>query len=268
MKKHSIKQWIQVAGLLCLMLIVAAIPGKKADAATLVPNKATGYIKASTKGEKHTLRMKKDGYVTIAVKSGYEGNAYLSAGYISLYKGSKRISDPRYINYDVASDNQTRIYALKKGTYQVYVKLNYATVNTIEGYQPNQYQVATILKYASDQGGTKKSKATTLKLKKSKQGIIAQTDPAGGYNSSKGDWYKFKLTKKTKVRLYLTGYGQARPYLYTSGKISYKYRNNLNKFVQLKSTTLPKGTYYIRLSKLTKDGSFFYKIGLNKKVKL
>ncbi|MDO4554736.1 MAG: hypothetical protein Q4B70_06300, partial [Lachnospiraceae bacterium] len=159
-----------------------------------------------------------------------------------------------------------RMFALKKGTYRVYVKMSYQTLYVSSAYQPNTYYMATVAKYTSDQGGTKKSKATTLKLKKSKQGIVAQTDAVG---SSKGDWYKFKLTKKTKVRLYMAGLGERDIVtVQASGKINIKYYSNLSKLANLKSTTLPKGTYYIRVSKTSTDGSFYYKIGLNKKVSI
>ncbi|MDO4556906.1 MAG: hypothetical protein Q4B70_17475, partial [Lachnospiraceae bacterium] len=83
MKKQSMKHLLGMMGFLCLMLIAAAIPGKKADAATLPLNGTSEMITATAAGEYHTLKMAKDGYVSIGVQSSYGG--YYAAANISLY---------------------------------------------------------------------------------------------------------------------------------------------------------------------------------------
>lgn len=279
MKNSFMKKLAAALGFLAMVFVFTAIPGTKADAATL-KNGVVGPIAATDIGETHKFTMPKDGYVSMQVLSDYNqisSGAYNSTCYVTVYRGNKAVSKKMYHNiFSKYSEQQILFFALKKGTYKVKVEMSYKTVSYTDAngqYMssvPNQYKVGTVVKYAPDQGGTKKSKATTIKLKQAKQGIVGLADAASSYKGSKGDWYKFKLKKKTKVKLYVkclstNRYGDRQTLRYTvSGKASYKQINDL---AQGKSVKLPKGTYYVKIYKDNKLDSGYYKIGLNKAVK-
>lgn len=275
MKKISMKNCAAVLGFLLLMFVFAMVPGTKSEAATL-KNGAVGPVTATKAGEYHKLTMPKDGFVTISLLSYDTSDTYKSACYMTAFnKSKKRISEKKYISfYSKYSQQQAAVFAVKRGTYYIKVEMNYPQISVYNGSsyvtQANQYAIGTEITYCTDQGGTKKSKATTIKLKKSKKGIVALTDAAGTTKNSKGDWYKFKLTKKTKVRLYTVALSTNRSSTQESLSLSVQGRasySQLSKLAQGKTATLPKGTYYIKVYKRTKTDSGYYMIGLNKKVK-
>lgn len=278
MKKSLMKKFTAMFGFLAMVFVFTVIPGMKADAATL-RHGGVGPITATDRGEVHKLTMRKDGAVSMQVLSAYNGvpnQSYNSACYITVYKGKKQLSRRLYQNLNSPYSQQTvQFFALKKGTYNIKIEMSYKEVSYYDANGqyvrvPNQYKVGTVVKYASDQAGYKKSKAATIKLKQAKQGIVGLADSKSTYKSSKGDWFKFKLKKKTKVKLYIkclstNRYGNRQTLRYTvEGRASY---SQLSKFVNGKTATLPKGTYYIKVYKDDKTDSGYYKIGLNKKVK-
>lgn len=276
MKKSTMKKLAAAIGFLAMVFVFTAIPETKADAATIKQG-VVGPVSATENGELHKLTMKKDGYIALQVASIYTDYSYKSTCDVTVYsKSKKRISDKEYTNLGSPYAQQnTQVFALKKGTYYIKIEMTYPSFSRYDSnlhqtvYYPNQYRIGTVIKYVSDQGGSKKSKATTIKLKKSKQGIIALTDSKGTSTNSKGDWYKFKLSKKTKVKLYVKGISTNRSNTSQSlqfvvqGKASYKQLRNL---VNGKTATLPKGTYYLKLYKYNAKDSGYYKIGLNKKI--
>lgn len=275
--KQTLKKIYATFGLVIFLLLLTAVSGIKADAATLKNGKAVGPILATTGGEYHKLVMAKDGYVKLAVASRYQDYGYKSVCKVSIHNASKKkLSAYQYTSYFSDYPHQReQFFALKKGTYYVKITMDYPTVSYNDGTNyhynlQNQYHVGMVAKYVNDSAGTKKSKATTIKLKSSKQGLIKLTDSASSSNGTAGDWYKFKLKKATKVRLYSYGYTTDRTNtrqcllrFSVYGKTSY---SKLSSFINGKTTTLPKGTYYIRVYKGSKTDSGFYKIGLNKKV--
>ena len=274
--KQILKKFSATFGLFVFLFLLAAIPGSKADAATLKNGAVAGPIGATTNGEYHKLVMARDGYVSLSVLSQYQDYGYKSVCKISIHNSSKkRLSDYKYNNY-FASYNymKEQFWALKKGTYYVKVTMDYPTVSYNDGTNyynnlQNKYYVATALKYITDSAATKKSKATTIKLKASKQGLIKLTDARSSSSGSAGDWYKFTLSRTTKVRLYVNGYTTNRTDTTQSLRFSVYGKTTYSKLSSLargKTTTLPRGTYYIRLYKTSKTDSGYYKIGLNKKV--
>lgn len=275
--KQILKKFSATVGLFVFLFLLAAIPGSKADAATLKNGAVAGPIGATTSGEYHKLVMAKDGYVSLSVLSKYQDSVSRSICDISIHNSSKkRLSDYKYNNY-FASYNymKEQFFALKKGTYYVKVTMREPIMNYYhDGTQSwknlqNKYYVATAVKYITDSAATKKSKATTIKLKASKQGLIKLTDARSSSSGSAGDWYKFTLSRTTKVRLYVNGYTTNRTDTTQSLRFSVYGKTTYSKLSSLasnKTTTLPRGTYYIRLYKTSKTDSGYYKIGLNKKV--
>lgn len=261
MRERTMKKLLGVAGFLALLLVFAVLPGTKADAATLKKG-TSGNISANTSGsgEYHTLKVTKDSWVKLTVKSNYQEDTRLSWAYVTLYKGAKKISDRYGVSYYDSSAGAEWVYfALKKGTYRVHVQMYYNRLSDANNnILPNVYRVTTSIATKPDAGGNTKSKAVTLKSNKYKSGILALTEAAG--TSSKGDWYKFKLTKTKTVKLTVSGKGSGLGVRVVTSKIPISYRSNVNKFVNGKSTKLPKGTYWIKMYKTSSTANGYYKL--------
>lgn len=277
MKKSFMKKLTAAIGFLAMVFVFTAIPGTKADAATLNTEESE-LITATEAGEVHTLTMEEDGYVRIRVKSKWTDTWDRSIGKLAVYKGSARISTVKQNDYHGGGHlaiKRDHVFALKKGTYRVKVKMNDLRVTGINGDnmaydEPNQYIIETHINYVPNQAGTKKSKAATIKLKQVKEGTIALTDAKATRLSKNGQWYKFKLKKKTKVKLNVaaitsnrTEKSQGLTYtVYGSGS-----KKQLKNFADGKKATLSKGTYYIKFYKTSKSNSGYYKFALNESVK-
>lgn len=211
--------------------------------------KATG-IWDSTKAVYYQVDVTKTGILKV------EMNAENTGTYITLCNSSKKaITDE--MSSSTISD--TKIFAVKKGTY--YLKV---TTNSF------WLRMKTSQESATDQSGSSKSKAANLTLGKDKSGLIFLED-----KTTKYDWFKFTLTKATAVDLEISGSCSAGTIYYEltsssiggtldgylSGVGSYdetplNYTSN-GKFY----TTLPKGTYYIKVYKNSAKtcGTYFVK---------
>lgn len=144
---------------------------------------------------------------------------------------------------------QGAVYGVKKGkTYLI-------RVNSSKNYDGYCAFMAKCTK-VSEKSGKKKSKAVTIKKKKTKKGTIE----AG---SSQADWYKFKLTKKKKVIISLKCAANEKVIVsvYKGKKrISSRAVSGNVKGTIRSVGKWPKGTYYIKLARGTKTSSGYYEV--------
>ncbi len=190
----------------------------------------------------------KTGSVTVNVESEY-------SSYVTLLNSSKKaLSDKTYY----LSSTGKVCFAVSKGTY--YLKVDSSS---------ELFRVKYTFKAISDVSGTTKTKAKSLTAGKSLAGVVTATDKTG-----KVDWYKVTLTKTQAVKITFTGSvssGNVKLEFYGGG-ISGSITETLDTVEEdasfaaetWTSTKLPKGTYYIKITKGTKNTSGFYNIKLNK----
>ena len=181
-----------------------------------------------------------------ATQTGYLQVKSTDYGTVTLCKSNKKALS------NATSTYYAPTYGVKKGTtYYIKVASNY----NYDGY----YQLQVTNKKITEKSGKKKSKAVTIKKKKTKKGTII----AG---SSQADWYKFKLGGKKKVTLTMKGAtnNKLKVVVYNKkGKKvsrveSYNYYNN--KLTLRSYGKLAKGTYYIKVYRGTKTSSGWYSL--------
>lgn len=178
------------------------------------------------------------GYVTVKASEEYTK--------VAICNSSKRVlSGYTYTTY-------APTYGVQKGKWY-YFKVE-SSYNSEGGYR----FVVTNNKI-SEKSGKKKSKAVTIKKKKTKKGTIL----AG---SKQADYYKFKLTGKKSVRIYMKGRtnDKMKITVYKGGKrvgsYTYAYYNN-GRTLTLKSYgKWKKGTYYIKISRGNTKSSGWYSL--------
>lgn len=144
---------------------------------------------------------------------------------------------------------QGAVYGVKKGkTYLI--RVNSST--NYDGYCAFMAKCTKV----SEKSGKKKSKAVTIKKKKTKKGTIE----AG---SSQADWYKFKLTKKKKTTITVKCAANEKIVVRV-----YKGKKKIdsatmygNKKLTIRSVgKWPKGTYYIKIARGSKTSSGYYEV--------
>ncbi|MCI9418174.1 MAG: hypothetical protein HFI82_12365 [Eubacterium sp.] len=203
---------------------------------------------------------KADGRLTITL-SDPEYAAQNAKGYIALYNGTKtRILSSKSIFYNTQNSNHAFwneiAFGLQKGqSYYIRIKGD------------SGVKITRTFSKIKNKAGSLKSKAVTIKKNKFKSGII----PAG---VSTADWYKVKLTKKQKIRIYyniksrgtfkISFYSGSQ--LYASQNVSYTAKQK--KFtiyleVSQKQTGLQPGVYYIKIERADSGSSGSYKIKWN-----
>lgn len=210
--------------------------------------KYTGFIdsKIATDFE---IKVTKPG--TIKVEADGE-DEYLS------YKVSLYSSDKKALTEETSvRKGDYRVFAVKKGTY-------YIRVTTYSDVIKIRYTEKAI----SETSGTSKAKALALKIGKVQKGLVFSED-----KTSKADWYKFTLTKASKIDIQID-------YNVPSGKIKYEltssaisgnvtgslysyYGETEKKEIPLKtwtSETIPKGTYYLKFTKDDKNTNGNYSV--------
>jgi hypothetical protein len=151
-------------------------------------------------------------------------------------------------------------FALAKGTY--YLK--------VSGYSSDYYQMGYKVKEVKDKSGSKKTKAASIKWKGTASGLILATD-----KTSKADWYKFSNSTKRKVTVTLKGTVTGSVTLEFMGakgdSFGKMYINEYKKEAAgsayvgtyySSSGKLPKGTYYIKVTKEDMDVSGSYSISI------
>lgn len=212
---------------------------------TLSNNKwsAVGVYKAKqTKYFK--FKAKYTGYVTI-------NTAYLS-GEITLTNSRKRAVSNAVDSYSGGS--QITFGVQKNRTYYIKALNNYTMY---DGY----YKIKYINKGIREKSGKNKSRAVLIKKKRTKKGTIVAGE-------KRIDWYKFKVTKKKRVRITIKGntnnklkyviYKGRQRVLGGSGTLWY----NSNGVADVKKLygKLSKGTYYIKVYRGTKNSSGWYSL--------
>ena len=196
----------------------------------------------------YKLTTTKPGSLTVNMDSEY-------SRYVTLLNGSKKaISDKTYYS---SIDNKV-CFAVAKGTY-------YLKVDSIS----DLYRIKYTFKAITDTSGTTKAKAKKLTAGKAVAGIVTATDKKGAV-----DWYKLTLTKSQEVNITFTG-------SVSSGKIGLEFyggsiSGSINEYINYvdddasfsaktwSSDKLPKGTYYIKITKDSTITSGFYNLKLNK----
>lgn len=206
------------------------------------------YTGDSTLTNYHKLVLASDSLVTLFGNSYYTSDGSAASLSLNLCDSNKITLDDPYM---YSSNMYCETYALKKGTY-------YVSTNTNSPYQLK----ATVTK-VKDQSGASRSKAKLIKKKKTVKGMVALSEGTG-----KSDWFKVKLTKRSKLKLAwkarCTGSGSLKLQVIPANS-NYRlyndtvYMSNENGGVTSK-TKLNKGTYYIKISKSYGDYSGSYSL--------
>lgn len=195
----------------------------------------------------YKITVAKAGSLTINLDSEYSSTITL------LNSSKKAISDATtYYTTDTKA-----VYAVGKGTYYVKVTSN-----------SDHYRIKSTFKAITDTSGTSKAKAKKLPAGKISKGLVLASDKTG-----KVDWYKFTLTKSQTVNITFLGdvsSGEITLELYGngfSGSVT-DYINTVNSdrsfsVYTMGSTKLSKGTYYIKITKKTKNTSGAYSLQFN-----
>lgn len=183
-----------------------------------------------------TFSVSKRSYVWVDSNAGYN--------YIQKKSGKKyvTVSDKLYST----NRDSRKYYALSKGTYRVVFPKKSTNQLFVARYGKKAYTG----KYA-----TKKSKAKTIKRKKSKTNVLTASDA-----KKKTHWYKFKVTKRRSTQFKITTYnssGSVTATLY-KGKKKMSSRTARRPSYVTFSGKLSKGTYYVKVTKNTKNTSGKY----------
>lgn len=171
------------------------------------------------------------------------GNAY-----IQKYSNNKwqRVSyDKKFVG--TSKKLARAYYALSPGKYCLRMKPKDGTLVEF-AYGSKKYTG----KYA-----TKKSKAQTVSRKKSKTNVLTASDA-----KNKSHYYKIKVSKKRSSRIDVTTWqnaGKIRVTIYGKGLKTKTVNYTGTKAVKY-TATLKKGTYYIRITKMTKNTSGRYTV--------
>lgn len=173
-------------------------------------------------------------------------DSYNAYSYLQKKSGKKwtTVSDKKYSS----SSSVRKYYALSKGSYRVV----FPKTSIYSEYAAKYGKKAYTGKY-----GTKKSKAKTIKRKKSKTNVLTASDA-----KKKTHWYKFKVTKKRKTQIKINTYnssGSMTMTLYKGKKKMNSRKLSYPGYVTFTSYgKLSKGTYYVKVTKNTKNTSGKY----------
>ena len=199
----------------------------------------------------------KTGYITLSQKRLIETAAPMSVSFYN--EKNQKISD-------VVSDHEiaTKIVfpVIKGKNYKIKIK-----TLSVDGQQ--YYQMKLNFAAFTEKSGFKKSKAVAVKMKTDKMGIVYAED-----STKTQDWYKVSNTKNQKLKLIYSGnvtsgsinltiYNKQGKKLGTyylmptkGGSVTYNLRN------EKKGSVIPKGTYYIKVTKSRKQtaGTYEFRI--------
>lgn len=206
----------------------------------------TGNIDTS-KPVYYKVTTSKAGSLTINVDAEYSSRITL------LNSNKKAISDETYYS----SSAGKVCFAVGKGTY--YFKVTSSS---------DLFRIKSTFKAITDSSATSKAKAKKLTSGKAVNGLALATEKAG-----KADWYKITLTKSQAVDITFTGSvssGEINLEFYGNGfsgsitrRISAVDSDQSFSAQTYSSKKLPKGTYYIKVTKKSATTSGFYTLKLN-----
>lgn len=196
----------------------------------------------------HKISIPKNGYITV---EGESGNSVGSLN-IQLFNSSKKAqSNSIYLSSTIG---RKTAFAVKKGTYYIGTK---------------SYDVAHI-KYTftavTEKSGASKSKAVSIGKGKTVKGLVQYGD-----KTSKYDYYKVKLTKKQALSLTInTKCSDRLAFKIIPANSHFTIFGDTSRLSGIDKQTIkskdkfPAGTYYIQVSKSSKETSGYYTIKFNK----
>ena len=200
-----------------------------------------------------------DGYLTIKA-SDISGGDTAAKGYLTLYDSAKSNAlSSKSIFYNTKNSKNPYWYKITFGLQknQVY----YIRVKALNGVK-----LSYSYKKVNDKSGSSQAKALSVKKDKAKTGLI----PAGSTN---GDWYKIKISKKQKIKLYYKAKtsGSFRISIYSGnkrlGSRNVYYTDGYQKMTicQKNSSTgktsgMNAGEYYLKIEKANSLSSGYYVI--------
>lgn len=196
----------------------------------------------------HKIVVDKTGY--IKVEGMTEGFANALDNVILCDSKKSVMSESQYLSSN--SNENTTYFAVKKGTYYISVK------------NGDAYKLKYTFTAVTDKGGATQAKATNIKKGSTIKGLIQATD-----KTTKYDWYKITLTKKQKINLDIIARANERlafkvipanKNTIIFGDTFYSNRNNEEVVNFTSKDSFNKGTYYIRVSKTSKNASGYYAI--------
>lgn len=191
------------------------------------------------------------GYITIAPKVG--------SGYVTLCNSKKKeLSGQKTLNANTSDASSKKVtYGVTKGTYYIKVKT-----------YDLQFSLNMKLTKVSEKSGASKSNARTISAKKTYKGTIV----AGKQTV---DWYKFKLTKSSKVTIDFNGSTNSRFKITVykgsknmgSSDASDDFKVKLQSVRQFtsKRVKFAKGTYYVKVERANTQSSGYYSLKWQKK---
>ncbi|WP_310602505.1 pre-peptidase C-terminal domain-containing protein [Anaerosporobacter sp.] len=197
----------------------------------------------------------KTGYITVSTEhfEDYGSNN------ITLCNSSKKAISNEVYTSPTSTYSKKAVFAVKKGT-TYYIKARTSSKG---------YRIKCKVTGVTESSGAKKTSAKTLTIGKAKKGVILSED-----KTTTSDWYKFTLTKATKLNLVVMGNcssGNLKVELtsasiggsvkFTISSTDYEGSKSLETYT---SKSLPKGTYYIRVYKDDKKASGNYSIKVSK----
>lgn len=194
----------------------------------------------------HKFKAPKTGYLKV---SAAEVNGY--SVYVQLLSSKKKaLSDELYA---YSSNGHTVGFGVEKGkTYYIATRTSGSST----------YSVGFKFASVSEKSGSKQSKAVTLKKNKTVKGV----QPANGKTSG-ADWYKIKLTKKQKFKIYVsgvtTGSYDIKCLVIPANKRVIMYNDTFKipengKGVISTDGKWSAGTYYLKVYKYNKKASGYY----------
>lgn len=205
----------------------------------------------------YTYKATETGYLTIDKKNIVNIAASMS---VSFYNSNgKKITD-----FSSDHDISGKVaFPVKKG---VAYKIKVGVLKDGQQFYQMKFGFVSL----SEKSGTSKAKAKSVKLKKSIKGMVYAEESV-----KTQDWYKFSLSKAQKLKITYTGKtisGSVDIIIYDKNKkkigtyhVMPMIDNTNTKTIKNanKGTTLPKGTYYIKVIKQRKQAAGYYNFKLH-----
>lgn len=208
-------------------------------------SKGKTYVRSTSEHSKnvyHRFIIKNSGYASVTVKSMDNSNTEF---FLALCDKQKKEISNNVIASQKDNTNQV-VFAVKPGTYYVRVRVS----NVLPS---DYYTIRYNSKGVKDISSSSKSKAPSVKLDKTIDGIILHSD-----NYKKPDYYKMVLKKKTKVKISSNAYSTGPFYIKVYNKNGKIVGNPLKQYV-----SLDKGIYYISVYKGTRRSGGYYRFKVN-----
>lgn len=219
----------------------------------IVPNangrylNSSGIVVGGNRGTSYQyFKVKKRGVAKLALqREAYYGGPY-GTEYTVQKKSGKQWKTVQKKKY--SSSNAWQYVGLSAGTYRLALKSPDNNVLVL------RFKAST----ANSSYGTKKKKAKTIKRKKYKKQTFLPTD-----STKKAHWYKVKVSKKRSTYIDITTLGSSGTiWAQMSGKSrmkSKRIKNGIRFYGKAK-----KGTYYIKVYKLSKSTTGAYQVKYKK----